>query len=372
MPPLQMSELPVLRNGGVSNMHGTIELPNATPVVLGDNPRVQRQVRDALALSEFAVQSGFKASDGTLIPPEIISHIETASVKLGFLQEVGYSQIGNTNASNPVRDSIAAAEWVEFELAYYKLSTLLSPITAQSLNDTERDTGGSRTSFFSGDYWRQKLLGSSPANRFTRGIWLVAICFVAFVVVADWFVGESLKDGNLANHPWSKLLQAMILYAYGGLGACAYLLRSAHTFIYKRTYDFRREPEYYNRILLGTIAGGTITLFVNQTTGDEIATVQLSSAALSFIAGYSTDFLFSKIESIISVILPKEKDDRAKPSDGSRSASKHIMAQTNGSLSESAERHDEVDRNKEPPAARVGSNGRHRKPATEADRRVGR
>lgn len=315
-------------------MHGTIKSARIKAAVLGDNLRVERQVRDALALSEFAVQSGFKASDGTPIPPEIISHIETASAKLGFLQEVGFSDIGKTNGSNPARGSISPAEWVAFELAYYKLSTLVSPITAQSLNATERDTGSSNTSFFSGDYWRQKLLGASPANRFTRGIWFVAICFVAFVVVADWFVGNSVKDGYLANHPWSKLVQAMILYAYGGLGACAYLLRSAHIFIYKRTFDFRREPEYYNRILLGAIAGGTITLFVNQATGDEGATVQLSSAALGFIAGYSTDFLFSKIENIITVILPKDKDERAKSSH----ASKQAVAQADVNLSDMADR----------------------------------
>jgi hypothetical protein len=68
-------------------MHGTIESARIKAAVLGDNLRVERQVRDALALSEFAVQSGFKASDGTPIPPEIISHIETASAKLGFLQD---------------------------------------------------------------------------------------------------------------------------------------------------------------------------------------------------------------------------------------------------------------------------------------------
>jgi hypothetical protein len=126
----------------------------------------------------------------------------------------------------------------------------------------------------------------------------------------------------------------MILYAYGGLGACAYLLRSAHIFIYKRTFDFRREPEYYNRILLGAIAGGTITLFVNQATGDEGTTVQLSSAALGFIAGYSTDFLFSKIENIITVILPKDKNDRAKPSH----ASKQPVAQADVNLTDVANR----------------------------------
>ena len=90
--------------------------------------------------------------------------------------------------------------------------------------------------------------------------------------------------------------------------------------------------------MLGAIAGGTITLFMNQATGEEGATVQLSSAALSFIAGYSTDFLFSKIESIINIILPKDKDHRAKSSDASKSASKHVEAQTNVDPSDMAER----------------------------------
>jgi hypothetical protein len=319
-------------------MHGTIESRDISPVVLGDNVRVQRQVHDALLLAEFAIQSGFKASDGTPIPPEIISHIEMSAAKLGFLQEVGFSAIGQTNGSSLTRCSISPREWIEFELAYYKLATLLSPITAQSLNDTERDTGSSSTSFFSGEYWRQKLLGSTPANRFTRGIWFVAICFVGFVVGADWYLTHTMPNGNLADNSWTKLAQVMILYAYGGLGACAYLLRSAHTFIYKRTFDFRREPEYYNRILLGAIAGGTITLFVNQATGDEGTAFQLSSAALGFIAGYSTDFLFSKIESIITVILPKDKDEVAKSSGASRSASKHVGAQTDVNLSDMADR----------------------------------
>src|SRR5262245_4495186 len=104
-------------------MHGTIESRHVNALVLGDNGRVQRQVRDALSLSAFAVQSGFKASDGTPIPPDIISRIQTASAKLGFL-EARVSEIGQTDGSIPARGSISPAEWVEFELAYYKLSTL--------------------------------------------------------------------------------------------------------------------------------------------------------------------------------------------------------------------------------------------------------
>lgn len=339
-------------------MHGTIESARIKAAVLGDNLRVERQVRDALSLSEFAVQSGFKACDGTPIPQDIISHIQTASAKLGFLQEVRISKNGQADDSIPARGSISPAEWVEFELAYYKLSTLMSPITAESLSDTECETSPDP---FSWKHWQQKILGASPANRFTRGIWIAAVCFALFVVGADCLLAFSVKNGNLADNWWSKLVQILILYAYGGLGACAYLLRSAHTFIYKRTFDVRRQPEYYNRILLGAIAGGTITLFVNQTAGDEGATVQLSSAALSFIAGYSTDFLFSKIENIIDALLPKDKDKRVKSSNTSRSALQHVVAETDVSLNDFADRDDKANRQGPPASARARSKDRRRK-----------
>jgi hypothetical protein len=336
-------------------MHGTIESRHVNALVLGDNGRVEKQVRDALSLSEFAVQSGFKASDGTPIPPDIISHIQTASAKLGFLQEVRVSKNGQTDDSISARRSISPAEWVEFELAYYKLSTLMSPITAESLSDTECETS---TDPFSWKHWQQKILGASPANRFTRGIWIAAVFFAVFVVGADCLLAFSVKNGNLADNSWSKLFQILILYAYGGLGACAYLLRSAHTFIYKRTFDIRRQPEYYNRILLGAIAGGSITLFVNQTAGDEGATVQLSSAALSFVAGYSTDFLFSKIENIIDALLPKDKDKGVKTS---KSALQHGAAEPDVSLNDFANRNDKAKRQRPPASARARSKDRRRK-----------
>jgi hypothetical protein len=336
-------------------MHGTIESRHVNALVLGDNGRVEKQVRDALSLSEFAVQSGFKASDGTPIPPDIISHIQTASAKLGFLQEVRVSKNGQTDDSISARGSISPAEWVEFELAYYKLSTLMSPITAESLSDTECETS---TDPFSWKHWQQKILGASPANRFTRGIWIAAVFFALFVVGTDCLLAFTVKNGNLPDIWWTKLFQILILYAYGGLGACAYLLRSAHTFIYKRTFDVRRQPEYYNRILLGAIAGGSITLFVNQTAGDEGATVQLSSAALSFVAGYSTDFLFSKIENIIDALLPKDKDKRVKTS---KSALQHGAAEPDVSLNDFANRNDKAKRQRPPASARARSKDRRRK-----------
>jgi len=55
----------------------------------------------------------------------------------------------------------------------------------------------------------------------------------------------------------------------------------------------------------GTISGGAILLFVNQITTEEGSVIQLSSAALGFLAGYSTDFLFNTIEQVIGAILAK-------------------------------------------------------------------
>ena len=67
-----------------------------------------------------------------------------------------------------------------------------------------------------------------------------------------------------------------------------------------RAFDVRRKPEYLNRILLGVVSGGAITLFVSQLTDDEGNVIRLSTAALGFIAGYSNDFLFNTIERVFA------------------------------------------------------------------------
>jgi hypothetical protein len=56
---------------------------------------------------------------------------------------------------------------------------------------------------------------------------------------------------------------------------------------------------------------------VSQISGDGGTTIQLSAAALGFLAGYNTDFLFSTIERVMAALLPKVGIDsvqKAKPS----------------------------------------------------------
>jgi hypothetical protein len=46
-------------------------------------------------------------------------------------------------------------------------------------------------------------------------------------------------------------------------------------------------------------------LFTKYLIGEEGGTLELGAAALGFIAGYSTDFLFNTIERIVSAVFPK-------------------------------------------------------------------
>ncbi len=270
--------------------------------------RVRKQLDHALDLAGYAIESGAKTADGDPLPFEDIATIHTTAAKLGAL-------------ADPQGDgSITTEEWNNFELAYYRLAAVMSPVSAETLQDTEGTsralTSGTGTGG-GGVSWTDRLraairrisgfvLGFSPAQRFARGLWLVAIGFALFVILTEWRIFVLGQEADVAPiQSQMKILEALIPWAYGGLGSCAYLLRSAHMFIYRRSFDLRRKPEYFNRILLGSISGGTIMLFTKYLIGEEGGTLELGAAALGFIAGYSTDFLFNTIERIVSAVFPK-------------------------------------------------------------------
>jgi uncharacterized membrane protein YhaH (DUF805 family) len=250
---------------------------------------IRQQVSDARLLLEHAIESGFKATDGTIIPTFIVSTIKATAAMVG---EVVTTAEPQPNAIPSQSAAILVSEWTRFEIAYYQLAILLYPITAKTLRDTEE----------TGHWW---ILEISPAIRFTRALWLITLIFAAFVMAGEWGtvrygpINEGIVDWP---NTLMQISQVITPYAYGGLGACLYLLRSAHQYIFQRTFDVHRKPEYFNRILLGSIGGGAIILFIDQ---DVQQGIRLSAAALGFLAGYSTDFLFSAIERVVSALLPK-------------------------------------------------------------------
>lgn len=244
--------------------------------------QMRQEAADALTLLDYIVSNGHKSADGLTLPTATLTGIKIFA-----------AMIAPQGDQNPESVTIPSSAWVEFELHYMALTAYTAPITVETLRNTELRDGRFQT---------------SEAQQFAWLLWGCTIAAVIAIVIIEWsldWYGPGVEgDAGRFNllMQFGSILQP---YLYGALGACAYLLRSAHTFIYLRTFDLRRKPEYFNRILLGSVSGGAIILLIDSITTDTDDTVQLSSAALGFIAGYSNDFLFNTVERVMSAILPK-------------------------------------------------------------------
>jgi hypothetical protein len=260
------------------------------------------QLDDALTLSGYAVSAGVQTSAGEPLSFADIGVIQGTAAKLGVFDPPA-------EGKGPSSSSVTASEWIAFEQAYYRLAVAMSPVTAETLLTTQA------TMPDAGSNLRNRIFGYSPALRFTRMFALVAIIIGTFVVVAECLIYVWGQEADASKFLWQKnLLESLLPWAYGALGSCAYLLRSAHYYIYQRTFDLRRNPEYFNRVLLGAISGGAIILFVNYLVDEDGTVLHLSSAALGFVAGYSTDFLFNTIERVVAAVFPKtDSDPKAQP-----------------------------------------------------------
>jgi hypothetical protein len=152
----------------------------------------------------------------------------------------------------------------------------------------------------------------SEAIRWSQYLWTVTTVFVVYIAVSEMLerilAAQSVEEETEAwirILPWVSLaMSSLDRFAYGGLGACVYLLRTLHILTYRREFNRDRVPEYFNRILLGLVSGGAASLFMSQFKAED-GTVTLSEAALAFLAGYNTDFLFRAIERVAEAILPK-------------------------------------------------------------------
>lgn len=192
---------------------------------------------------------------------------------------------------------------VGFQSAYRDLSALLSPVTARTLKDTSDEFG---RVFLS----RGKV---SEARIWSRKLWLITAGVILFIVgtenydafLLDFYPADELEgEGVPLRYAVRSIALNIMPFAYGCLGACAYLLRSCHGFIAARSFDRKRIPEYLSRLVLGVIAGGTILFFAESIIQDG-QVINLESKALAFLAGYNIDFLFSAMERVAEAILPK-------------------------------------------------------------------
>lgn len=226
-----------------------------------------------------------------------------------------------TRVASDVQNSkpVSIADESELGLSLSRVLKSVAPITLQSLKDTDPNLEPRRSPIF--------LLRTYEANHLSYSLVFWTIIFVAIASAGEFmsrFYGEPLDQTEGWTNGLGILLQNLTPFTYGAMGACVYLLRSLHKYIADRTFERRRRPEYVNRVLLGSVSGGAMVLLVDQVTTDSGDVIHFSSAALGFLAGYSTDLLFSAIERIIAAILPRVGLDsvrrRAEPEAGATPA----------------------------------------------------
>lgn len=247
--------------------------------------KFQSDVREATELLNFAIK------DGRNVVDSIIERITKAENYLNTTQW-------------PTDD-----QRTEFEKAYRDLAMFMKPVTIATLRATTDPTKTS-DSVVRGLLDSVTLRTISAARRYSKKFWFFIVICASAIITQKVLQDASAKS---TMPQWVTTLKSILLnlspFLYGWLGALVYLLRSAHVYIADSTFDEKRVPEYYNRMLLGFVGGGAVLIF-----GD----FSDREAAASFIVGYNTDYLFQTLERVASAIFPKDKGDQvAKPGIGS-------------------------------------------------------
>ncbi len=155
-------------------------------------------------------------------------------------------------------------------------------------------------------------------NYFKKLHWLTII--LIFIVIGlnflDYYFDSMPKDpGNEVELQidWKFILdiivRLLVPFLYGTLGSCAYLLRVSEVRLRLRDFDTNRIKEHWTRLVLGTLSGGIVVLFITEIPTNPEASLFVTQAALGFIAGYSIDFLFNVIDRIKTAIMPGNGGD---------------------------------------------------------------
>lgn len=123
-------------------------------------------------------------------------------------------------------------------------------------------------------------------------------------------VKEPQKIVEIAQFPLKVIQEYLLPLLYGLLGALTYVLRSIVLEIKNLTFTNESRINYGMRILLGMLAGFAITWFFSNSDSTKVLSLKtLSPMALSFLAGYSVELLFSAMDNIISAFTRKKSSE---------------------------------------------------------------
>lgn len=260
---------------------------NSTPSVLTgslqqDEARLLSMLEDALRLARFAAERGTLPS----------------AISVGDLYRMRYQM---ATPSTP----LSISDINQIGAHHALLQNVLAPVTAASLTATECHNSMDCM--------------DNQAGRHVRRLWYWAFGAVGLIAVlnlvqyyynfyaTDWVV--TWPEGFVALNLVYLVSLYISPFTYGALGAGVHILRVTEKHLRLRTFDTRRVVQHRNRLVLGTLSGGVIVMFV--TTGSVAdTTTKLTGAAAGFLAGYSVDFLFAILDRILAAVVPQNAQDK--------------------------------------------------------------
>jgi len=124
----------------------------------------------------------------------------------------------------------------------------------------------------------------------------------------NWILNLSRKKGeerisHLKNiiAPITNVLSGFVMpILFGGLGTCAYILRTIYAQMVRHSFEPHRVGEYMVRIFLGTMSGVALQWLM---VGDATQIAGIKPAGIAFVAGYSVELLFSAIDRALTAAL---------------------------------------------------------------------
>ncbi|MFH0824321.1 MAG: hypothetical protein V2B18_16330 [Pseudomonadota bacterium] len=254
----------------------------ADPEKKTPHAHLNSMIRDAGDLLEFAllewpsVDSKAAIPDDTVVRPiqEALLHVESSP-----------------NEAYDKRDS--------FLKAYASLVQLVKPVTIRTLRSSSRHYGASEDDYTDSRNWSRRL-------------WFYAFCCLMIAIGVPILLNKAPQAASLLGQR-EQLAQYLIPLAFGGLGACAGLLRSCHDYIAKRQFDSDRIPEYNNRFLMGIISGGIVYYLVTEGKAPGLGGLkQVGAGALAFFCGYFNDYVTKLMDRLgETILLPGARQTQA-------------------------------------------------------------
>jgi len=240
------------------------------------NSQISILLNDVMCLARFALETG-----------QVPKQVQLASLYGMWARKMEQSI------------ELTPAEVSQLTFYYQHLEAQLSPVSAASLAAT--DCQGYRDCL------------QTEAGYHTRRLWILAFFVVALIVALNLFqygyefysldMAKSWTDGLVVFTFGYWAAVHMTPFTYGALGACVYVLRVTEQRLQNRTFDPKCIPQHRNRLVLGTLSGGVIVLFIKAGEASTIG-VELTAAALGFLAGYSIEFLFTVLDRLILALSP--------------------------------------------------------------------